>query len=189
MITLLDLGGTACFESREAVSVSLDGSASGDMVVHRVIGDYRALPFADNTFVEAFGACFLEDDALDIYWALREVIQVTRVDGIIKLKGCGGPENYHYKIPSNFGLELSQEPTFYFDQGYAYYDDPFVWHVYESSKEMIFEEPPPERPGVVTYDLIASIGDQSRVIKLTSESGFIRGSFHDVHFLLVKTST
>ncbi len=93
MIKKLDLGGTACFGSRNAVIVSIDGTTSDDYVTPLVIADYNRAPFADNTFEEAFGCCYFEDP-----FVLRELFRLLKPGAKAKLSACGSFEPDRYEV-------------------------------------------------------------------------------------------
>jgi hypothetical protein len=82
-IKLLDLGGTATYESPDAVGLSLDGTMSEDEVTPVVIGDYNVAPFAAGTFEELFGCCALEDT-----FDLREAYRLLAPGGKCTVSGC-----------------------------------------------------------------------------------------------------
>jgi len=57
----LDLGGTMCYESKDAVIIADDGETAGDEVTPLVVGDYNRMPFVSDIFDEAEGTCYLEE--------------------------------------------------------------------------------------------------------------------------------
>ena len=83
-ITRLDLGGTACYEKEDAVSISLDGSTCDDYVVPNIIGDYNRMPFRSDAFDEALGSCYLEN-IVDFV----ELARVMKPGGRVIVKSCG----------------------------------------------------------------------------------------------------
>ncbi len=189
-ITYLDLGGTACNETRDTVAVSLDGSAAGDAICHRVIADYKHLPFADNQFTESFGGCFLEDSPWDIEDALREVIRTSVAGAHVILNSCSPLEEDHFKIPIKLGLFLNEEPSLWFDQGFAYIDHPFDWVMMETTKETCLASETPKRTNERIYELTVlddKTGELHAIVRLTSESGFVRGyDEQGLRYLLVR---
>lgn len=88
-INKLDLGGTACYESKEAVNICLDSSSSDDEIVQNLIGDYNFMPFKSNSFDEAFGSCYLETP-----YNPEELYRVMKSGGVVTVKACtiSGPE-------------------------------------------------------------------------------------------------
>ena len=78
MIHLLDLDGTATFESLEAVGIAMDGSTD-DEVSHSIRGDYNHIPFPANTFDEIRGVCYLEGSDRDSEIGVTDFTELYRV--------------------------------------------------------------------------------------------------------------
>lgn len=83
-IQKLDLGGTAGYESKEAVICVLDGSNADDLVTPLIIGDYNNAPFADDTFIEAFGCCALEE-----LFSWSEMRRILKDGAHLHVGSCG----------------------------------------------------------------------------------------------------
>ena len=129
-ITKLDLGGTACYESSEAVGVSLDGTGYGDATTPRVIADYRHLPFPKNHFEEAFGSCFLEEEDEEYGSLYRDVVSHMKSGGRLIVKGCGPVHPNHILHGEESELRLVEEPGVYDnEEGGEDYDSPMHWEI------------------------------------------------------------
>lgn len=118
-IRKLDLGGTACYESKEAIGISLDGSMSEDFVTEVVQGDYRAMPFPSEYFDEAFGGCFLENYYQKYTREYREVYRVLKPGAKLTVSSCGPLHKNHLAHALACGFELVEEAAEYVDP-----DDP-----------------------------------------------------------------
>lgn len=80
----LDLGGTACYEQAHgAVGITLDGTTSDDGTTPYMIGDYNKMPFADASFDEAFGCCYLEEP-----YDFEELARVMKKGGKVQIGSC-----------------------------------------------------------------------------------------------------
>lgn len=85
LITKLDLGGTSQFLTKDAVSISLDGTkmeAESDHAI-TVVGDYNRMPFKDEVFKDIRGCCYAEGivDPFELY-------RVAKPYARIWLRGC-----------------------------------------------------------------------------------------------------
>lgn len=109
MKRLLDLGGTACYEDQNAVGVSLDGSGSDDEITPRIIADYNRAPFADNTFDEAVGSCYLEEE---VDWA--ELFRLLKPGAKAIVMSCGFP----YGVDINEPLADAEAAGFVIEEPY-----------------------------------------------------------------------
>jgi len=125
MIKKIDLGGTACYESDEAVSISLDGTTSDDLVVIQIIGDYRSMPFSSGSFSEAFGSCILEEPDEEYHEIFREIHRVLQSGGLMIVKGCGAWHPNHLKHALDEGFTMIEECAIDLDTGD--YDYPYVF--------------------------------------------------------------
>lgn len=79
----LDLGGTACYESKQAVGISDDGTTAGDEVTPHIVGDYNQMPFPNAVFDEAHGSCYLEDP---VNW--HELARVLKPGAPVYVSAC-----------------------------------------------------------------------------------------------------
>lgn len=79
----LDLGGTACYESEDAIIISLDGSDAGDDISKLIVGDYNNMPLPNSYFDEASGSCYLEEKP---NW--NELYRVMKPGARIHVKAC-----------------------------------------------------------------------------------------------------
>jgi len=136
----LDLGGTACYEAEDAISISDDGSVSGDGVTYNYVGDYARMPeMPSDHFSEALGSCFLESDAgdNDFRAAYAEVYRVLKPGALLTVKGCGTLHVNHVRHAFAAGFELVAIAGLYVEgtsvnaAGYPEvsigYDNPWIW--------------------------------------------------------------
>ena len=129
MIHKLDLGGTACYESKDAVSISLDGTTSDDEVVHNVIGNYRQLPFVSGQFTEALGSCLLEEPDEQYHDIYTEIARVLKPTARLYAQGCGDGHTNHAQHALDVGFLIESEGCVYEDEdsGERWYSDPYIF--------------------------------------------------------------
>jgi len=93
-IRRLDLGGTACYDSSDAVACVLDASISDeewnegtqtwDSKTCLIQGDYNRMPFPKEYFDEAYGSCYLEERH-----SYHELFRVLKHGGRATVSACG----------------------------------------------------------------------------------------------------
>ena len=85
-ITKLDLGGTSQFLTKDAVSLSIDGTkmCEEDDLSLVVIGDYNRPPFKSETFKTIKGCCYIEGP-VDPF----ELARVAKPKAKLWIRGCG----------------------------------------------------------------------------------------------------
>lgn len=133
MIHILDLGGTSNY-GRDAVGIDLDGTyVDSDYDddpnaerSHHIIGDYNHAPFPDNTFDEANGSCYLEEE-----YDLKELYRIMKPGGIVTIKSCTDTQEAHIRHVENMqasGFIIDVLAELYEDSndlGTFWYDYPF----------------------------------------------------------------
>jgi hypothetical protein len=120
----LDLGGTACYDDPMAVAMSLDGTTLDKECTPIVIGDFANIPFPNETFDSALGACFLEGSdnmkpgetlAEDLARSYREVYRVLKPGAELKVMSCGGFEPCHLIEGLKAGFTMISGPGLYLE--------------------------------------------------------------------------
>jgi len=133
----LDLGSTYMFDEPKEddllVETCLDGSFCyvedsnyGDPIPSAIqmFSDYKQLPFADGTFDEVAGSCFLEEETInDQRRAYAEIHRILKLGGTLTVKGCGPAlRRRYYDTAIAVGFQLIAKACIYTDpdEGWLY---------------------------------------------------------------------